>query len=91
MHCEVARALDRRHEYLVMATSPASSETVDARGRGESTLPYEPPGIHDALPLMEIGDTVRLRLHVSKTSNRLEPAACELELVTFTESTTATA
>ena len=32
---------------------------------------------------MEIGDTVRLRLHVSKTSNRLEPAACELELVTF--------
>ena len=50
---------------------------------GENTLPYEPPGIHDALPLMEIGDTVRLRLHVSKTSNRLEPAACELELVTF--------
>ena len=38
---------------------------------GENTLPYEPPGIHDALPLMEIGDTVRLRLHVSKTSNRL--------------------
>ena len=50
---------------------------------GENTIPYEPPGIHDALPLMEIGDTVRLRLHVSKTSNRLEPAACELELVTF--------
>ena len=51
---------------------------------GESTLPYEPPGIHDALPLMEIGDTVRLRLHVYESvSNRLEPAACELELVTF--------
>ena len=38
--------------------------------------------IHDAAAHGDRG-TVRLRLHVSKTSNRLEPAACELELVTF--------
>ena len=65
-----------------VADEPSDDASGDGAARG-GDKPHEPPGVHAALPLMESGDTVRLRLHASYTSNTSEPAACELELITF--------